>query len=116
MTDMMHIFEMLQPTSLDEAVALLDKHGKDGWVIAGGKDSLDWFKDRVKKPEYLIAIRYSGFLTRSLNQSRLSLPPAITHPSFPCLSNSATASSSDVGWSISNMCIISVIVTLLTGS
>jgi xanthine dehydrogenase YagS FAD-binding subunit len=56
MTDMMHIFEMLQPTSLDEAVALLDKHGKDGWVIAGGKDSFDWFKDRVKKPEYLIDI------------------------------------------------------------
>ena len=56
MTDMMHIFEMLQPTSLDEAVSLLDKHGKDGWVIAGGKDSLDWFKDRVKRPEYLIDI------------------------------------------------------------
>jgi xanthine dehydrogenase YagS FAD-binding subunit len=54
MTDMMHNFEILQPSSLNEAVSLLDKHGDEGWAIAGGKDSLDWFKDRVKRPKYLI--------------------------------------------------------------
>jgi len=54
MTDMMHNFEILQPSSLNEAAALLDKYGDDGWAIAGGKDSFDWFKDRVKRPKYLV--------------------------------------------------------------
>ena len=45
--DVMPPFELLQPTSTEDAVALLDEHGSDAWVFAGGLDSLDWFKDRV---------------------------------------------------------------------
>ena len=56
MTDMMHSFELFQPASMSEASSLLDKYGDKAWIIAGGMDSLDWFKDRHKHPEALIDI------------------------------------------------------------
>ncbi len=49
--DMMPNFELLQPTGLADALALLDRRGADIWKMAGGNDSLDWFKDRVKRPK-----------------------------------------------------------------
>jgi xanthine dehydrogenase YagS FAD-binding subunit len=49
--DMMPNFELLQPTTLADALGLLDRRGKDIWKMAGGNDSLDWFKDRVKRPK-----------------------------------------------------------------
>jgi xanthine dehydrogenase YagS FAD-binding subunit len=49
--DMMPNFELLQPTKLADALTLLDRRGKDIWKMAGGNDSLDWFKDRVKRPQ-----------------------------------------------------------------
>ncbi len=54
--DMMSTFELQQPTSVADALALLKKAGKDGWVMAGGNDSLSWFKDRVKQPKTVIDI------------------------------------------------------------
>ncbi len=30
---------------------LLDQHGTDAWVLAGGLDSFDWLKDRIKRPK-----------------------------------------------------------------
>lgn len=56
MTDFMHSFDLYAPASVEEAAELLDKHGKDAWVVAGGKDSFDWFKDRIKKPQAVIDI------------------------------------------------------------
>jgi xanthine dehydrogenase YagS FAD-binding subunit len=52
--DMMPGFELFQPSRMADALALLDRYGKDGWKIAGGKDSLDWFKDRNKRPKAVI--------------------------------------------------------------
>ena len=52
--DMMPAFELFQPASVNDALALLSRHGKDTWVLGGGMDSLDWFKDRVKKPKVVI--------------------------------------------------------------
>jgi xanthine dehydrogenase YagS FAD-binding subunit len=51
---MMGAFELYQPDSVDGAVELLQKFGKDGWALAGGNDSLDWFKDRIKRPKYVV--------------------------------------------------------------
>jgi xanthine dehydrogenase YagS FAD-binding subunit len=56
MTDYMHSFDLFAPASVEEATQLLDKYGKDAWIIAGGKDSLDWFKDRHKQPSAVIDI------------------------------------------------------------
>jgi xanthine dehydrogenase YagS FAD-binding subunit len=47
--DMMPGFELYQPTTVADALSLADRFGKTGWKMAGGKDSLDWFKDRVKQ-------------------------------------------------------------------
>lgn len=56
MTDVMHSFDLFAPASIEEAAKLLDKHGKEAWIIAGGKDSFDWFKDRHKRPSAVIDI------------------------------------------------------------
>src|SRR3954464_3578472 len=52
--DMMPAFELYQPDTVKGAVDLLGKFGKDGWAVAGGNDSLDWFKDRIKRPKYVV--------------------------------------------------------------
>src|SRR3981081_4010304 len=49
--DVMPVFELYQPASIDDAIKLLDKHGADALVLAGGLDSMDWLKDRLKKPK-----------------------------------------------------------------
>lgn len=54
LSDAMTGFELLQPTTIEDAVELLDRHGREAWVLAGGYDSLDWFKDRVKQPAAVI--------------------------------------------------------------
>src|SRR5262244_300249 len=53
--DMMPQFELYQPDSLENALNLAKELDK-GWIIAGGYDSLDWFKDRAKRPEAVIDI------------------------------------------------------------
>jgi len=47
--DVMAAFELFQPVSVDDAQKLLEQHGPDAWVLAGGLDSFDWLKDRIKK-------------------------------------------------------------------
>jgi xanthine dehydrogenase YagS FAD-binding subunit len=54
--DMMSTFELQQPATVTDALKSLKKAGKDGWVMAGGNDSLTWFKDRVKQPKTVIDI------------------------------------------------------------
>ena len=52
--DVMPAFELFQPASIDDALQLLDKHGADAWVLAGGLDSIDWLKDRLKRPKVVV--------------------------------------------------------------
>jgi xanthine dehydrogenase YagS FAD-binding subunit len=52
--DVIPAFELFQPTSVDDAMALQSRYGAKGWVLAGGLDSFDWFKDRIKRPEVVI--------------------------------------------------------------
>ena len=33
--DMMPAFELFQPASIDDALALLDRYGSEAWVMAG---------------------------------------------------------------------------------
>ena len=56
MTDFMHSFDLFAPASVEEAAQLLDRHGKNAWIVAGGKDSFDWFKDRHKRPQAVVDI------------------------------------------------------------
>jgi xanthine dehydrogenase YagS FAD-binding subunit len=50
----MPVFELLQPSSITDALKLLQQHGADAWVMAGGLDSFDWLKDRIKRPKVLV--------------------------------------------------------------
>jgi xanthine dehydrogenase YagS FAD-binding subunit len=52
--DVMPAFELLQPNSIADAQKLLEQHGRDAWVLAGGLDSFDWLKDRIKKPKIVV--------------------------------------------------------------
>jgi xanthine dehydrogenase YagS FAD-binding subunit len=52
--DVIPAFELFQPTTVDDALALQARHGAKAWVLAGGLDSFDWFKDRIKRPEVVI--------------------------------------------------------------
>ena len=52
--DVMPAFQLFQPTSVADAQKLLEQHGRDAWVLAGGMDSFDWLKDRIRKPKAVV--------------------------------------------------------------
>jgi xanthine dehydrogenase YagS FAD-binding subunit len=52
--DMMPMFELFQPTSIDATVELLGRYGSEAWVMAGGLDTFDWLKDRTKRPSVVV--------------------------------------------------------------
>jgi xanthine dehydrogenase YagS FAD-binding subunit len=52
--DVMPAFDLLQPSSAADAQKLLQQHKEDAWVMAGGMDSFDWLKDRIKKPKLVV--------------------------------------------------------------
>lgn len=54
MKDMMPNFNLVQPADLASAISALADAGDGGWAMAGGQDSLDWFKDRVKRPSTVV--------------------------------------------------------------
>jgi xanthine dehydrogenase YagS FAD-binding subunit len=60
--DVMAAFELLQPTSVADAQELLEQHGPDAWVLAGGLDSFDWLKDRIRKPKVVVDLSGIGEL------------------------------------------------------
>ena len=51
--DVMPTFQLLQPSSVAETMSLLQRHG-EAWVLAGGLDSFDWLKDRIKQPDVVV--------------------------------------------------------------
>jgi xanthine dehydrogenase YagS FAD-binding subunit len=52
--DVMPAFELFQPNSVADAQKILAEHGRDAWVLAGGLDSFDWLKDRIKRPKVVV--------------------------------------------------------------
>ena len=52
--DVMPVFELFQPMTVDDTVALLEKYDKDAWVLAGGMDTFDWLKDRTKRRKVVV--------------------------------------------------------------
>jgi xanthine dehydrogenase YagS FAD-binding subunit len=52
--DVMPAFELFQPTSVDDALTLVERHGSDAWIMAGGLDTFDWLKDRSKRTNVVI--------------------------------------------------------------
>ena len=52
--DVMPAFELFQPSTVAAAQKIIEQHGRDAWVLAGGMDSFDWLKDRIKKPKAVV--------------------------------------------------------------
>ncbi len=52
--DVMPAFELFQPATVADALGLLERHGADAWVMAGGLDTFDWLKDRIRKPKVVV--------------------------------------------------------------
>jgi xanthine dehydrogenase YagS FAD-binding subunit len=52
--DVIAAFELFQPASTDDAIRLFDKYGADALVFAGGLDSMDWLKDRLRRPKVVV--------------------------------------------------------------
>ena len=60
--DVMPAFELVQPDSVTDAQKVLEQQGDNGWVLAGGMDSFDWLKDRIKKPKVVVDLSGIGEL------------------------------------------------------
>lgn len=103
--DVIPAFELFQPTSVDDALALQARHGAKAWVLAGGLDSFDWLKDRIKRPEVVIDLSQIQEL-RGVRQSgdgleigaMTTLTEVVRHPmireKFSILPNAAEAAAS----------------------
>jgi xanthine dehydrogenase YagS FAD-binding subunit len=52
--DVMPAFQLYQPNSVGDAQRLLEQNGEDALVLAGGLDSMDWLKDRIRKPKAVV--------------------------------------------------------------
>jgi xanthine dehydrogenase YagS FAD-binding subunit len=52
--DVMPAFQLYQPSSVADAQKLLEQNGDDALVLAGGLDSMDWLKDRIRKPKAVV--------------------------------------------------------------
>jgi len=89
----MPAFELFQPASVADALSLLDRYGSDAWVFAGGLDSFDWLKDRIKRPKYVVdlggvaelkGIREAGTESgRGLEIGAMTtLTEVVTHPAI----------------------------------
>lgn len=52
--DVIPAFELFQPATIDDAMALLARYGAEAWVLAGGLDTFDWLADRIKRPTAVV--------------------------------------------------------------
>jgi xanthine dehydrogenase YagS FAD-binding subunit len=52
--DVMPAFQLYHPTSVADAQRLLEQNREDALALAGGLDSMDWLKDRIRKPKAVV--------------------------------------------------------------
>ena len=98
--DMIPAFDLLQPSSVEEAVTQLDRHGESAWVLAGGMDTFDWLKDRLVRPDYVVDLGGIADMTEIRSTAEgveigamVTLTELSRHPeiqeSFPSLAQAA---------------------------
>ena len=54
--DVMPDIGLYQPTDEENALALANSLGSDGWILGGGQDTYGWLKDRNKTPVAMIEL------------------------------------------------------------
>ena len=73
-------FEYFAPTALDEALSLLQEHGDDAKVLAGGHSLIPTMKLRLAEPAVIIDIgRIGGLRGISVSGGKLVIGALMTH-------------------------------------
>jgi carbon-monoxide dehydrogenase medium subunit len=73
-------FEYLTPSSLDEAISLLTKHGDEAKLLAGGHSLIPIMKLRLAQPKFLIDIgRLSGLADIREDSGAIVIGGLVTH-------------------------------------
>ena len=65
----MHTFEFARPATLAEAVALLDAHGPDARLLAGGTDLVIRLRDGTARPAVVIDVKRIAELRPAIRQA-----------------------------------------------
>lgn len=55
--DMIQPLEHIDATSVDQAISVLQDHGRDATIIAGNTDEMEWMKDRERAPEVVVDLK-----------------------------------------------------------
>src|SRR5438552_9068571 len=73
-------FEYLAPSSLDEAVSLLTKHGDEAKLLAGGHSLIPIMKLRLAQPKFVIDIaRLAGMSDVKEDNGAIAIGSLVTH-------------------------------------
>ena len=73
-------FEYFRPSSVDEAIALLKRHGEDAKILAGGHSLIPAMKLRLAMPKYVVDIGRIGGLDYIREASgRIAIGAMTTH-------------------------------------
>ncbi len=73
-------FEYLRPASVDEAVALLKRHGDDAKLLAGGHSLIPAMKLRLAQPKYVVDIgRIGGLSYIKESAGKIAIGAMTTH-------------------------------------
>jgi len=68
-----------EPRSVEEVLALLDKHGEDAKILAGGQSLLVMLRDRLVRPRVLVGLQGVAGLNRIIANGELRVGPMATH-------------------------------------
>ena len=77
----MNRFDYLEPTTLKKALALMEKHGEDGRVIAGGTSLLIMMRQRLLLPKTVISLARIPKLDRIRYNAKTGLSSRWSNPS-----------------------------------
>ncbi len=72
-------FDYLKPKTLEEALSLLNQHGKKAALIAGGTDVMVMMKQKAMSPGVLISLRAIPGLDRIQYDGSLRIGAMVTH-------------------------------------
>jgi carbon-monoxide dehydrogenase medium subunit len=72
-------FDYLRPQTLEEALSLLNQHGKKAKLIAGGTDVIVMIKKKAMAPDVLISLKGIPGLDQIKYNGSLSIGPMVTH-------------------------------------
>jgi len=73
-------FEYFRPSSVDEAIALLTRHGDDAKLLAGGHSLIPAMKLRLAQPKYVVDIgRINGLNYIRENAGKIAIGAMTTH-------------------------------------